>query len=343
MMKRIVFIFLAALFSVILVGCNDSSDHLGEAKTPSGSSVMKGRDYARVVSIFEEKGFTNIRLEKIEDLITGWLTKDGEVEKVTVDGDENYSADKWVPADIAVIVYYHTFPENNNFSSNMLAGESLDTSSDSTESNEDIALVRIEMPNSSVAYEGNQWTLESLIEHFQGLGFTSFENIPCNPDDYNYRSNIFVIKICTGWLSEDPWDAGEKFNPDDTIKIYYNEFPLLTIDNCPDLLTMLTSDEMSYSTFADEYDERYVEFDGYVHSHSTYNAGIDHIINVAGGDYTGNETLGHIIRIGDRAWDNNINESVEEGDPVTVIGKIDADWCEYYKMLYVETLSLSRR
>ena len=342
-MKRIVCIFFAVMLSITLVACGDSSEHIGEAKTPSGSSAMKGRDYASVVETFEEKGFTNIRLEKIEDLITGWLTEDGEVEKVTVDGDENYSADKWVSADVEVVIYYHTFPGDNDSSNNVPESETTDTSNNNTEIENDVVSGKIEMPNSSVSYEGDQWTLESLTEHFKELGFTSFENIPCDPDEDNYRSNIFVIEICTGWFSEDPWEAGETFNSDDTIKIYYNEFPLLTIDNCPDLLTMLTSDEMSYMTFANKYDGRYVEFDGYVHSHTTYNAGIDHIINVAGGDYTENGAPGHIIRIGDRTWGNSINESVEEGDPVTVSGKIDASWCEYYKMLYVETLSLSRR
>ena len=78
---------------------------------------MNGLDYNRVVEIFKEKGFTNIKLEKIEDLITGWVTKEGEVEKVTVNGDENYAPDKWVDASVEVVIYYHTFPNKDNGSS----------------------------------------------------------------------------------------------------------------------------------------------------------------------------------------------------------------------------------
>lgn len=85
-----------------------------EAKTPSGSTIMKGKDYQSVVETFEENGFTNIKLEKIEDLITGWLTKDGEVEDVSVGGDVEYSPDKWVKADTEVIIRYHTFSETEN-------------------------------------------------------------------------------------------------------------------------------------------------------------------------------------------------------------------------------------
>jgi len=77
---------------------------MGEAKTPSGSSIMKGSDYQSVADSFEEKGFTNVKLEKIEDLITGFLTKDGEVEQVSVGGDVDYSPDKWIAADTEVIV-----------------------------------------------------------------------------------------------------------------------------------------------------------------------------------------------------------------------------------------------
>ena len=71
----------------------------------------KGKDYQKVVDEFESSGFTNIKLEKLDDLVTGWLTKDGEVESVSVDGDTGYSADAWYPADVEVIITYHTFPE----------------------------------------------------------------------------------------------------------------------------------------------------------------------------------------------------------------------------------------
>lgn len=109
-MRKFICILLASICSITFVACG-GSDHTGEAKTPSGSSVMKGRDYESVVEEFEGNGFTNIKLEKIEDLITGWLTKDGEVDEVSVGGDFEYSPDKWVNADTEVIIKYHTFPE----------------------------------------------------------------------------------------------------------------------------------------------------------------------------------------------------------------------------------------
>ena len=115
-MKKILCLMLVFIICFSLAAC-DNDSHEGKAKTPSGSSAMAGRNYEDVVTTFEKKGFTNIRTEPIYDLVLGWLTKDGEVEEVSVGGDVNYAPDKWVPADTEVIIRYHTFPvddEDNN-------------------------------------------------------------------------------------------------------------------------------------------------------------------------------------------------------------------------------------
>lgn len=117
-MKKIVSVLLACIMVMTLVGCGGNSNkHEGEAKTPSGSSVQKGRDYHKVVDDFKSKGFKNIKTEKLEDLITGWMTKDGEVEEVSVGGDVDYSPDEWVPADTEVVIKYHTFKKEDTESS----------------------------------------------------------------------------------------------------------------------------------------------------------------------------------------------------------------------------------
>ena len=75
-MKKIVMFMIAAFMTFLLIACSDSQTHDGEAKTPSASGAQKGRDYQSVVEDFEERGFTNISLVALDDLITGWLTKD---------------------------------------------------------------------------------------------------------------------------------------------------------------------------------------------------------------------------------------------------------------------------
>lgn len=113
-MKKILVFFISCII-ITLVGCSGDSDgHEGEAKTPSGSSIQKGRDYQDVVNDFEKQGFKNIKTEKMEDLITGWVTKDGEVKEVSVGGDVDYSPDEWISEDTEVIIKYHTFKKEDN-------------------------------------------------------------------------------------------------------------------------------------------------------------------------------------------------------------------------------------
>lgn len=112
-MRKTIAMLLTSMLILGITACGNN-DHTGEAKTPSGSSAMKGRMYTDVIEIFEEKGFTNIKTEKTDDLVLGWLSKEGEVKEVAVGGDTEYTSDKWMPADTEVIIRYHTFPESTN-------------------------------------------------------------------------------------------------------------------------------------------------------------------------------------------------------------------------------------
>ena len=212
---------------------------------------------------------------------------------------------------------------------------------------------KIVMPNSTSDYIGSEWTIKKIKKHFKKLGFNNIHAVPCEPDDDNYKINIREINIETGLFGDtDSWEAGDEFSEDAEITIYYNEFPLLTVENCPDLVTVLTSKDMDYMSFADKYDGRYVEFDAYVINHIISFGGTSHIIDVTGGDYDGTSELGYygkdycnglLIRIGDRTFDHSIDKSVEEGQNVIVSGEIDASWSKYFKELYVECRSLNKR
>lgn len=131
-MKKIVMFMVTATMMFSFIACSDSRSHDGEAKTPSASGAQKGRDYRSVVEDFEERGFTNISLVALDDLITGWLTKDGEVENVSVDGDENYSADEWYSNDVEVIITYHTFSEESDLEDDAESKESISEKEEDT-------------------------------------------------------------------------------------------------------------------------------------------------------------------------------------------------------------------
>lgn len=205
-MRQFIFILLASICCIIFVACG-GSDHTGEVKTPSGSTVMKGKDYKSVVEKFEDEGFTNIKLEKIEDLITGWLTKDGEVEEVSVGGDFEYSPDEWVNADTEVVIRYHTFPEKETEVKEEKTEESInqqeDTENKDENTEEDVAdqvdevltidnceeLARILSTNADIYEE-----YENFVNKYSGrtIEFDGRIDYVSKHGDYDTRYDILV-------------------------------------------------------------------------------------------------------------------------------------------------------
>lgn len=82
-----------------------------EAASPLSSEDILYDNYETIVKQFEDAGFTNVQTVKIEDLITGWLTSDGEVEEVTIDGSAEFLEGDYYIADVEIIISYHTFSE----------------------------------------------------------------------------------------------------------------------------------------------------------------------------------------------------------------------------------------
>ncbi len=65
--------------------------------------------YEEVISQLEKQGFTNIKTETINDLVLGWLTKDGAVESVSIDGATSFSSSSRFLPDVEIVIVYHTF------------------------------------------------------------------------------------------------------------------------------------------------------------------------------------------------------------------------------------------
>lgn len=79
---------------------------------PLSSKDAKGANYQDVMKSFKDAGFENIALEVEYDIITGWMTDDGEVKSATVNGDNKFSAGNEYRADAEVIITYHTYRKN---------------------------------------------------------------------------------------------------------------------------------------------------------------------------------------------------------------------------------------
>lgn len=146
MKKTLIPVIFILIFSM-LVGCSSENDD--RIKMPSSSRNYKGTNYQEVISDLHGAGFTNVQTKVLDDLITGLLTKDGEVEKVSVDGDTTFSTDSKYSADVPIIVTYHTYPEksgettnpNEEVESTEQPADSLEDSPITSENNEDFAAV----------------------------------------------------------------------------------------------------------------------------------------------------------------------------------------------------------
>lgn len=100
---------LAAVLS--LVGCSGEVPD-GELRVPESSSGLEGEQADAVVALFEDAGFMNVESRALGDLVTGWLKDPGEVKEVEIGGEASFSSSDTFPAGVGVVVFYHSFPED---------------------------------------------------------------------------------------------------------------------------------------------------------------------------------------------------------------------------------------
>ena len=202
--------------------------------------------------------------------------------------------------------------------------------------------VEITMPHSSSYYEGSYYgTASDLVQHFKELGFTEIETNAINYVGYcaNEVKDVTVDSKIFGFKEGDTLYSTDKI----TIN-YYDKCSNLTIDNCEDLKNILTNSKASYSSFAEKYDGSYIEFDACIRTILSY--GIGRVVEVSSGDYD-NDFEGLKIHVNEDyspySPNTYINKKIKEGENVKVIGKIDKDNSEYYKMLYIDLVYLNQR
>ena len=98
---------LCILFTII--GSLFSGPGSDEVQMPCSSSDLEGENYVEVVQQLKDMGFTRIKITPIHDLVTGWITDDGDVEKVSIGGDTDFEEGEIFEKDEPVTVTYHTF------------------------------------------------------------------------------------------------------------------------------------------------------------------------------------------------------------------------------------------
>ena len=80
---------------------------------PITSKEAKGINYSDAMDKFKDAGFVNVKTNVIYDIITGWVTDDGQVKSVTINCDEDFDTYEEFRPDAEVIITYHTYKKND--------------------------------------------------------------------------------------------------------------------------------------------------------------------------------------------------------------------------------------
>jgi hypothetical protein len=129
------FLFLFSLIITITISACTAEEDVNVLKVSSSSDKLVGGNYQTVISELETIGFTNIKTVVLDDLVTGWLTKNGEVKQVEINGITVFSANTNFPKDAKIVITYHTFPKEEKSDTGSTGQAS---SGSSVESNQEI-------------------------------------------------------------------------------------------------------------------------------------------------------------------------------------------------------------
>lgn len=114
-MKKKLILITLGLSAVLMTGCGTSDNKKNtEIKVSVSAKELKKENYEDVETRLKKTGFENIKLKKEADLVTGWLTKEGEVENVSIEGITDFEANDSFEKDAKVIITYHVFPEESS-------------------------------------------------------------------------------------------------------------------------------------------------------------------------------------------------------------------------------------
>lgn len=80
-----------------------------EIAIPFASRKAHRCNYEELVQELFSLGFTEIYTMEVDDLATGWITKDGSVEKVLIGNKDTFSKGTVFEYDTEIVVEYHTF------------------------------------------------------------------------------------------------------------------------------------------------------------------------------------------------------------------------------------------
>ena len=102
-------VFLVVAGGIFIFFTERQHNKANEIHPPAYSSDFLEKNYEDVNAMFLEAGFKNIKLKFKKVSLIQRVTKDeGEVYKVTIAGDEEFSKSDWFKKDSRVTIMYYT-------------------------------------------------------------------------------------------------------------------------------------------------------------------------------------------------------------------------------------------
>lgn len=83
--------------------------HPGQRRMPEGARRYAGRDYSEVMDELTNAGFRNFLLDAQRKSKKGWLSKEGTVIRVAVNGQTQYEKGEWFPEEATICISYNTY------------------------------------------------------------------------------------------------------------------------------------------------------------------------------------------------------------------------------------------
>lgn len=107
-MKKLFILIFSLIIATTISACGTPKDpNILKVETSSDNLVKE--NYQTVTSDLKTTGFTNIKTVVLEDLITGWITKDGQVKQIDINGKTDFDSGTTFPKDSKIVITYHTF------------------------------------------------------------------------------------------------------------------------------------------------------------------------------------------------------------------------------------------
>lgn len=191
-------VILFILFFGIMGIIQSTPDSDGNIRLPYVLSDFNDENYEDVLSKLEDAGFTNIKTIATEDLILGWLNKEGEVASVTVGGSKEFDTGERYPIDVEIIIEYHTFPvEEVKDDQTVVVEDSKDT--DTTNNTND------DKETETYVYSGQEYEIVDSYE--TGIGLTQFwvytPKFDLSTEDYKIKVKEIITDLVKKSMTTD--------------------------------------------------------------------------------------------------------------------------------------------